>query len=162
MKKQFYTAILALLVMGFYFDRIDAQTFTNNTSSYSQSSEDNKNTAVNYKYMRKNQGRIDQCLKLSDEQEEQSKQIRAESMKKVKPLYDELYLQNRKLNKLKLNNAGFAEIDAQKQIVNDLHKKINEIQDKNMSQYTELLTPEQKQKFDEFQKKRMMQMKSRD
>ncbi len=171
MKKILYMTILAFVASSccsecikaqIIFNDITAQTTTSNIGSYSQSPGNNKNTAVNYKYMKKNQGRIDQYLKLSDEQEQQSKQIRVDGMKKMKPLYDVLYQENRKLNKLKLNNGTFSEIDAQKKIVNELHKNIDEIQNQNMTQYIELLTPEQKQKFDEFQKKRMMQIKSVD
>jgi Spy/CpxP family protein refolding chaperone len=163
-KKVFFVPILVFALAGFSDVRAKSQIIMNNMTNqnnFNQQSETNKNSAVNYKYMNKNQGRIDKYLKLTDEQEAESKKLRAESMDKTKSLYIELNTETRKLNQLKLNNGTFAEIDQQKKKVNDLHQQIMKIKDENMVEYNALLTPDQKQKFDEFQQKRMMQMKSK-
>ncbi len=75
-----------------------------------------------------------QDLELTPEQEEQAKKIRMEGREKIKPLIEEM---------------------------KQLRQKIDEERKNNMEEFKNILTPEQKQKFDDMHKKAVDNFKKR-
>ncbi|MCQ2789088.1 MAG: Spy/CpxP family protein refolding chaperone [bacterium] len=99
---------------------------------------------------------LDKVLNLTEEQKVKAKEIRMQGHKEMKPLIDELRSKQEQKRMLMQNkNAGVKEVQKlekiNKEIVN-LKKQIREIRIKNNKQFEEILTEEQKVKFNELKK----------
>lgn len=96
-------------------------------------------------------------LNLTEEQKAQADKMRAESQKKMKPLFQEMRKIDEKISKI-YDNDKLSQEDKEKQVKplmekkTKLHMQADELRKADMKKFEEILTDEQKAKLEEFKK----------
>ena len=99
---------------------------------------------------------LDELLNLTDEQKAKVKANRIKSRKAMKPVMDDI--RNKREAILDVidsdlsKDAQEAKIKALQEDIKALHKKANKLREQNMKEFENILTPEQKAKFEQFKK----------
>lgn len=103
--------------------------------------------------------RIKKFLNLTPEQEQKAKAMREGSKGQIIPIMEKMKTERSKFRQLKEQNAPQKDLEAQRAIVKELHKQLQQIREANMKQFETILTPEQKVKFEKFRAERKAEMK---
>jgi len=104
---------------------------------------------------------LKQQLNLTEEQDVKAKQLREQSREKIKPVFEQIKAEKAKMKELREQNAGKEELAKQREKIADLMKQTKEIHKQNLVNFEEILTPEQKTKFQEIKAKKMEKIKER-
>lgn len=99
---------------------------------------------------------LEEELNLTDKQKQQAKANRIQGRKEMKPIMDEIRAKKEAI--LDVIDSDLSKEKQQEKIksiqedIKALHKKANEIREKNMANFEKILTKEQKAKFEQIKK----------
>ena len=104
--------------------------------------------------VQKTHNELENKLNLTDEQKVKAKEIRMKGREEIKPIIDELKAKKEKIQEIKASNISEKEktsqIEKQRNEIKSLREQADKIREKNMSQFEEILTTEQKEEFNKF------------
>lgn len=98
-------------------------------------------------HFNKNPKTLAQHLELTKQQIVFEKLMRKENQKEIKPVLEKLEIETKSYKRLVARKADQNVINAEKEVINKLDEKYNDIQKKHMIQFEKILTKEQKDKF---------------
>lgn len=98
-------------------------------------------------------------LNLTKEQKKQINKLRTEKRTKIKPIFKEMKAIKIKLNELKQNNACKNVINKERAKLKPLKKQIRTIRNEHQKKVNDILTPEQRIKFNQLKLNKQEQMK---
>ena len=104
---------------------------------------------------------MEKKLNLTKEQSAQAKALREQSRAKIKPLFAQLKTEKQKLRDLKKSNASQKDIQAQIEKIKQTRGQIKNIHKQNMAAFEQILTADQKVKFEKMKKEGRERMKNR-
>ena len=90
---------------------------------------------------------LKKALKLTKEQSEKARVLRAESINKIKPIIAQLKVEKLKYNELIREHASSKALNQQKEIIAKLMKQAKAIHRQNLNNFEKILTPKQKAHF---------------
>lgn len=103
---------------------------------------------------KKHNHELENKLNLTEEQKVKAKEIRMQGREELKPIIDELRVKKEKIREIKDSTLSEKEkasqIEAQRKEIISLREQADKIREKNMAQFEEILTAEQKTEFNKF------------
>ena len=97
---------------------------------------------------------LENKLNLTEEQKAKAKEIRMQGREEIKPIIDELRAKKEKIREIKASSLSEKEkasqIEAQRKEIQSLREQADKIREKNMTQFENILTAEQKVEFNKF------------
>lgn len=100
-------------------------------------------------------------LNLTEEQKAKIKAIKEEAKEKIAPLREQFKTEKQKLQDMKKNNAKPEEINAQKEKLKTLKNQFHSLKEEYRSKFMNVLTPEQKAKYEAKMKERLEKTKEK-